>query len=231
MTNPAQYPVDIFYSDEDEGFIALASDLPGCSAFGETRADAANEIQDAICAWIEAAEKAGNPIPEPSKKGADTLPSGKILLRLPRTLHGQLIEQAQREGTSLNQFLVYVITSNTSAQLVATTVADKLAAASDAGLKSMTSLVGQGLTTLAAANMSARYVASAMTDQMTIIRGMPRAQYFDFASGTADQIVIMGGVTTTDAVAYGITSSSPRTASFSEESFVPLKRGRVSVHG
>jgi predicted RNase H-like HicB family nuclease len=229
VTNPAQYPVDIFYSDEDEGFIALASDLPGCSAFGETRADAANEIQDAICAWIEAAEKAGNPIPEPSKRGADSLPSGKILLRLPRTLHGQLVEQAQREGTSLNQFLLYVITSNTSAQLVATTVVDKLAAASNAGLTSMTSLVGQGLTTLAAANMSARYVASAMTDQMTIIRDMPRARYFDFASGTADQIVIMGGVTTTDAVAYGITSGS--TASLSEESFIPLKRGRVRVHG
>jgi predicted RNase H-like HicB family nuclease len=227
VTNPAQYPVDIFYSDEDEGFIALASDLPGCSAFGETRADAANEIQGAIYAWIEAAEKAGNPIPEPSKKGLDTLPSGKILLRLPRTLHGQLIEQAQREGTSLNQFLVYVITSNTSAQLVATAVADKLASASNAGLRSMTSLVGQGLRTLAAANMSAQYVASAMTNQMTI---MPHARYV--ASGTADQIVIMGGVVaTTDAVTYGITSGSQGIASFREESFDPLKRGRVRVHG
>ena len=75
MVNPAQFPVDIFYSDEDEGFIALAADLPGCSSFGETRADAANEIQDAICAWIEAAEKAGNPVPEPSKRGADSLAS------------------------------------------------------------------------------------------------------------------------------------------------------------
>ena len=75
MVNPAQFPVDIFYSDEDEGFIALASDLPGCSSFGETRADAANEIQDAICAWIEAAEKAGNPVPEPSKRG-QLMPAG-----------------------------------------------------------------------------------------------------------------------------------------------------------
>lgn len=227
MTNPAQYPVDIFYSDEDEGFIALASDLPGCSAFGETRADAANEIQDAICAWIEAAEKAGNPIPEPSKKVSDTLPSGKILLRLPRTLHGQLIEQAQREGTSLNQFLVYVITSNTSAQLVATAVADKLAAASNAGLKSMTSLVSQGLTTLAAANMSAQYVASAMTS----MRDIPHATARHVAPGTADQFVIMGGVTTTDAVTYGISSGSQSVATFRGISFEPLKRGRVRVHG
>ena len=84
VPNAEHYPVDVFYSEDDEGFIALARDLAGCSAFGETRAAAASEIHDAICAWIEAAESAGNPIPEPSKKiEEDDLPSGKILLRLP----------------------------------------------------------------------------------------------------------------------------------------------------
>ena len=230
MTNPAQYPVDIFYSDEDEGFIALAPDLPGCSAFGATRADAANEIQGAICAWIEAAEKAGNPIPEPSKKGVDTLPSGKILLRLPRTLHGQLIEQAQREGTSLNQFLVYVITSNTTAQLVATAVTDKLmAAASTANLNTMTSLVGGGLATLTAANMRARNVAAAMTGQITIIGDMAQTATRYVASGTADQMMILDG--TTGVVTYGATSHSQRIGSIQETGFDALKRGRVNVHG
>jgi predicted RNase H-like HicB family nuclease len=230
VTNPAQYPVDIFYSDEDEGFIALASDLPGCSAFGETRADAANEIQDAICAWIEAAEKAGNPIPEPSKRGADSLPSGKILLRLPRTLHGQLVEQAQREGTSLNQFLLYVITSNTSAQLVASAVTDKLmAAASSTNLNTMTSLVGRGLTTLAAANMSAHNVGAAMTEQIKIFGDMAQTATRYVASGTADQMMILDG--TTRVVTYGATSRSQRIASIRETGFDPLKRGRVRVHG
>jgi hypothetical protein len=157
------------------------------------------------------------------QKGVDTLPSGKILLRLPRTLHGQLIEQAQREGTSLNRFLVYVITSNTSAQLVATAVADKLASASNAGLRSMASLTGQGLTTLAAANMSAQYFASAMT----IIGDTPHGSGQYVASGTADRILIMGG----DVVTYGTSSGSKRIASFREKSFDPLKRGRVRVHG
>jgi antitoxin HicB len=225
VTNPAQYPVDIFYSDEDEGFIALASDLPGCSAFGETRADAANEIQDAICAWIEAAEKAGNPIPEPSKRGADSLPSGKILLRLPRTLHGQLVEQAQREGTSLNQLLLYVITSNTSAQLVASAVTDKLmAVASSTNLNTMTSLVGRGLATLAAANMTA-----AMTDQITIFGETAQTARRYVASGTADQMMILDG--TTGVVTYGATSRSQGIATFRETGFDPLKRGRVRVHG
>jgi predicted RNase H-like HicB family nuclease len=56
----------VFYSDEDEGFIALAPDLPGCSAFGETQEQAVTELRDAIVAWQLAAVGAGNPIPKPS---------------------------------------------------------------------------------------------------------------------------------------------------------------------
>jgi predicted RNase H-like HicB family nuclease len=55
-----RYPLNLFWSDEDEGFIAEAPDLPGCSAWGETEADAAREAQDAIAAWLQAAELAGN---------------------------------------------------------------------------------------------------------------------------------------------------------------------------
>jgi predicted RNase H-like HicB family nuclease len=65
-----RYPASVFWSDEDEGFIALAPDLPGCSAFGETQAAALLELQDAIRAWVAAAQKAGNPIPAPSRPKA-----------------------------------------------------------------------------------------------------------------------------------------------------------------
>lgn len=54
-----RYPLNLFWSDEDEGFIAEVPDLPGCSAWGETEADAAREAQDAIAAWLQAAEAAG----------------------------------------------------------------------------------------------------------------------------------------------------------------------------
>jgi predicted RNase H-like HicB family nuclease len=60
------YPAEVFWSDEDEGFIALAPDLPGCSAFGETKSEALQELDEAIDAWIEAARAAGNPVPEPT---------------------------------------------------------------------------------------------------------------------------------------------------------------------
>jgi predicted RNase H-like HicB family nuclease len=60
--------VEVFWSDEDEGYIALVPDLPGCSAFGQTPEDAVHEIGDAVEAWIEACRAAGDPVPERAAK-------------------------------------------------------------------------------------------------------------------------------------------------------------------
>jgi len=43
-----RYAIEIFYSEEDEGYIAVAPELPECSAFGETEEDALKEIKVAI---------------------------------------------------------------------------------------------------------------------------------------------------------------------------------------
>ncbi|MBC7585067.1 type II toxin-antitoxin system HicB family antitoxin [Tardiphaga sp. vice352] len=67
MTEAQRYPAHVFYSEEDEGFIAIAPDLPGCSAFGDTQEEAVGELRDAIVAWQMAARQAGNPVPEPSQ--------------------------------------------------------------------------------------------------------------------------------------------------------------------
>jgi len=61
----SHYLVEIAWSDEDAGFIATVPDLPGCSAWGRTRAEAAREIEDAQAAWIEACEASGEPVPQP----------------------------------------------------------------------------------------------------------------------------------------------------------------------
>jgi predicted RNase H-like HicB family nuclease len=63
-----KYLVEVFWSDEDEGYIAVVPDLPGCSAFGATPEEAVHEIKDAVAAWVEACEAAGEPVPEPSAK-------------------------------------------------------------------------------------------------------------------------------------------------------------------
>jgi predicted RNase H-like HicB family nuclease len=59
-----KYLVEIFWSDEDQGFIALVPDLPGCSAWGATPEAVVHEIQDAQAAWIEACIGAGEAVPK-----------------------------------------------------------------------------------------------------------------------------------------------------------------------
>lgn len=59
------YHINIFYSDEDGGYIADIPDLKACSAFGATPEEALNEVAVARAAWLEAARQAGKPIPPP----------------------------------------------------------------------------------------------------------------------------------------------------------------------
>jgi len=59
------YHINIFYSDEDGGYIADIPDLEHCSAFGDTPEQALAEVARAKAAWLEAAREAGKAIPEP----------------------------------------------------------------------------------------------------------------------------------------------------------------------
>ncbi len=61
-----KYAIEIFFSDEDEGFIAVVPELPGCSAFGETEEEALGKVKVAIDLWLETAREEGREIPEPS---------------------------------------------------------------------------------------------------------------------------------------------------------------------
>lgn len=64
------YHINIFYSEADAGYIADIPDLTACSAFGKTPAEALEEVEIAKAAWLEAAEAAGKPIPEPRYRPA-----------------------------------------------------------------------------------------------------------------------------------------------------------------
>lgn len=59
------YHINIFYSEEDEGYIADIPDLKACSAFGKTPTEALAEVEIAKAAWLEAARAEGKPIPAP----------------------------------------------------------------------------------------------------------------------------------------------------------------------
>jgi predicted RNase H-like HicB family nuclease len=59
------YHINIFYSEEDGGYIADIPDLKHCSAFGETQQEALTELEIAKQLWLEAAKSEGKPIPRP----------------------------------------------------------------------------------------------------------------------------------------------------------------------
>lgn len=63
-----RYAIEIFYSKEDEGYIAVVPELPGCSAFGKTEEEALEEVKVAMELWLETAEKEGREIPRPHGK-------------------------------------------------------------------------------------------------------------------------------------------------------------------
>lgn len=99
-----------FVEDSDEGGFAVSyPDLPGCITCGETLEDAMLNAVDAKKAWLEAALEEGIEIPEP-----DSLEkySGQFKLRIPRSLHRSLAEHSKKEGISMNQYCVYLLSKN-----------------------------------------------------------------------------------------------------------------------
>lgn len=61
----SDYHINIFFSEEDGGYIADIPDLDSCSAFGRTPEEALAEVERAKAVWIEAAQREGKPIPPP----------------------------------------------------------------------------------------------------------------------------------------------------------------------
>ena len=60
-----KYEVIIYWSKEDEAYIAEVPQLAGCAAHGDSQEAALRNAQDAIALWIECAKEFGDPIPEP----------------------------------------------------------------------------------------------------------------------------------------------------------------------
>ena len=82
---------------EGGGWLITYPDLPGCMSDGETPEAAIINGEDALVAWIEAARAAGREIPKPSEPS-----SGKLITRVPRSLHARLTSRARQEGVSMN---------------------------------------------------------------------------------------------------------------------------------
>jgi antitoxin HicB len=118
MTNrPLEYYMGLPYRveiyPEEEGLTAIVPDLPGCMTCADTLDALWAAIREAKGLWLETALLEDMPIPEPPEMKPETY-SGKFVVRIPRSLHRRLAERAAREGTSLNQLVLMLLSEGAS---------------------------------------------------------------------------------------------------------------------
>lgn len=106
------YRMEIVEDHDEGGFVVSYPDLPGCITVGETIESAVANALDAKKAWLEAAIEEGISIREPDD--LETY-SGQFKLRIPKSLHRSLTEHAKREGISMNQYCVYLLSKSDAA--------------------------------------------------------------------------------------------------------------------
>jgi antitoxin HicB len=99
------YLVEVVW--DDDYWAATFPDLPGLVAAADTWDELEKKIQEAKESHFEAALSAGLPIAEPGENSEPA--SGRLLLRLPKTLHRQASRAAGRDGVSVNTFLVSAV--------------------------------------------------------------------------------------------------------------------------
>lgn len=100
------YRMEVVEDMDEGGFMVYFPDLPGCISGGETIESAVKNAADAKRAWLEAAIEDGVEIFEPDSLNNY---SGQFKLRIPKSLHRLLAEHSQREGISMNQYCVYLL--------------------------------------------------------------------------------------------------------------------------
>ncbi|RKY69846.1 MAG: hypothetical protein DRQ24_10270 [Candidatus Latescibacterota bacterium] len=96
------YRIEIEF--EDGLLFARIPDLPGCLAHGETPEELFKNLEISKRLWFEAKLRMGFPIPKPQK--AEKEFKGRVLVRMPKSLHRRLAEIAKLNGVSLNMQIV-----------------------------------------------------------------------------------------------------------------------------
>lgn len=103
------YRMEIVEDRDEGGYVVSFPELPGCITCGETLESTVANAEDAKREWITAALEEGITIHEP-----DDLEnySGQFKLRIPKSLHRSLSEHARREGISMNQYCLYLLSKS-----------------------------------------------------------------------------------------------------------------------
>src|SRR3954454_18016222 len=106
LTLPYRIAVVRDEADEAGPWRAVVEELPGCEVRGSTPADATARIPAALADWVATAQADGREIPEP--RDARNY-SGRLLLRMSRSLHSELALAAERDQVSLNAYINYLL--------------------------------------------------------------------------------------------------------------------------
>ena len=111
------YKLEIIPDTDENGFVASYPELPGCITCGATLDEAVSNALDAKKAWLLAAMEENLDIAEPELakesvgEPVDSY-SGQFKLRIPKSLHKTLAEDSRKEGVSMNQYCVYLLSKN-----------------------------------------------------------------------------------------------------------------------
>ena len=92
--------------DPDGYWVAEHPELPGCIADGATEQEALASLDTSRDLWIESRRATGLPVPEP---GEEPQYSGRLLLRIAKSLHRELAQEAEAEGVSLNSWIARIL--------------------------------------------------------------------------------------------------------------------------
>ena len=100
------YHIVIQHITDESGsyYLATVKEFDGCMSHGNTYVEAFENIQEAMEGWIETKLENGFLVPDPVDENQY---SGKFVLRLPKILHAHLAMEAEKEGVSLNQYVLY----------------------------------------------------------------------------------------------------------------------------
>jgi len=93
---------------KERGWTARVDELPGCEAHGASLQDAVRSISGAMQEWIARALTGDREVPEPRPAPSH---SGRVLLRMPQSLHAELARAAEQKEVSLNNFIASLLAS------------------------------------------------------------------------------------------------------------------------
>jgi predicted RNase H-like HicB family nuclease len=94
-------------------YVGKVTEFQNVSAYEDTYEEALTTIRDVLTAIAKSAERKGQPLPVPQGETGEN-PSGRITLRMPRSLHAKVLRRAEQDETSANQVINTAIAEYTS---------------------------------------------------------------------------------------------------------------------